>query len=46
MKTEIKNIQDKWQENSNETDKKLFEMDQKVKSCLNVKDQLMNLEVE
>lgn len=46
VKQQIKSICDRQEEKYTEIDGILFEQSQKVKSCLNVKDQLINLEQE
>ena len=46
MKTEITAIKDRQDEKYREIDGILFEANQKVKSCLNIKDELLNLEKE
>ena len=44
MKTELKKIADHQEEKYTQIDGVLFEADQKVKSCLNIKDELLNLD--
>ena len=44
MKTEIKKIEVRQEEKYKEFEDRLFEYDQKIKACLNVKDELLNLE--
>lgn len=46
MKTEIKAITDRQDEKYRDIDAILFEQNQKVKSCMNMKDELLNLENE
>ena len=46
MKTEIKAIQDRQSEKYAEIDGILFESNQKVRSCLILKDELVNLDAE
>ena len=46
MKTEIKGIKDRQDEKYRDIDAILFEESQKVKSCMNMKDELLNLESE
>ena len=44
MKTEIKRIEIRQEEKYKEFEDRLFNSDQKIKACLNVKDELLNLE--
>ena len=44
MKTEIKKVEVRQEEKYKEFEDRLFEYDQKIKACLNVKDELLNLE--
>ena len=46
MKQELKNISDRQNEKYKEIDGVLFEQNQKIKSCLVLKDELSNLETE
>jgi len=46
MKTELKKIKDRQNEKYTQIDGVLFEANQKVKSCLNIKDELLNLDKE
>ena len=44
MKTEINKVEVRQEEKYKEFEDRLFEYDQKIKACLNVKDELLNLE--
>ena len=44
MKTEIKKVEVRQEEKYKEFEDRLFEYDQKIKACLNIKDELLNLE--
>jgi len=46
MKTEIERIRNRQEERYRDFDGVLFEQNQKIKACMNVKDELLNLERE